>query len=140
LEKATVAIVLYKSKVLKNGEHPLMIRITKNRKVKYISLGLSCHANFWNSEKHEPRKNHPNRDILDAILIKKKESYLNQILDYKKEGKDFTPDVLIQRVEKEVCKITIFDFFDSTIERLIGEKRVGYSKVYKIPFHSISKR
>ncbi|NDV45894.1 hypothetical protein D0T49_02375 [Paludibacter sp. 221] len=31
---ATVNIICYKSKTLKNGEHPLMIRIIKNRKTK----------------------------------------------------------------------------------------------------------
>jgi len=38
---ATVNIICYKQKTLKNGEHPLMIRVCKNRKVKYKSLGIS---------------------------------------------------------------------------------------------------
>ena len=44
---AIVNIVCYKQKTLKNGEHPLMIRVTKNRKVKYKSLGISVHPDNW---------------------------------------------------------------------------------------------
>ena len=36
---ATVKVICYKSKVLKNNECPLMIRVTKDRKLKYVSLG-----------------------------------------------------------------------------------------------------
>ena len=37
----TIESVLYTSKTLSNGEHPLMLRLTKDRKRKYISLHLS---------------------------------------------------------------------------------------------------
>lgn len=129
-ENTTVAIVLYKSKVLKNGESPLMIRITKNRKPKYISLGLSCLPKYWNLDKQEPRKSHPQRDVLNAILSSKKQSYLNQIYDFKNDGKDFTPDVLIQKVEREVKKVTVLDYFDVSIQNLENKKSIGYSNVF----------
>ena len=38
--EATVNVTCYKSKVLKNGESPLMVRICKNGKKKYKSLGI----------------------------------------------------------------------------------------------------
>jgi hypothetical protein len=34
---ATVNIICYKSKTLSNGEHPLMIRVSKNSKTKFKS-------------------------------------------------------------------------------------------------------
>jgi integrase/recombinase XerD len=40
---ASVKVILYTSKTLKNGEHPIMIRLIKDRKTKYMSLGHSCH-------------------------------------------------------------------------------------------------
>jgi hypothetical protein len=39
--KATVNVLCYKSKTLSNGEHPLVIRICKDGKKKYQSLGIS---------------------------------------------------------------------------------------------------
>lgn len=43
---ATVNVVLFKSKTLANGEHPLMIRICKDNKKKYKSLGISVHPQY----------------------------------------------------------------------------------------------
>ena len=44
---ATISVVCYKSKTLSNGEHPLMLRICKDGKKKYQSLGLSIKATLW---------------------------------------------------------------------------------------------
>ncbi|NDV47924.1 hypothetical protein D0T49_12805 [Paludibacter sp. 221] len=43
---ATISITCYKSKNLTNGEHPLMIRICKDGKKKYKSLGVSVTISF----------------------------------------------------------------------------------------------
>lgn len=45
IPKATVTAVLYKSKTLASGEHPVMIRVCYNSKRRYKSTGLSCPAN-----------------------------------------------------------------------------------------------
>ena len=36
---ATITVVCYKSKTLKNGESPIMLRVCKDNKKKYQSLG-----------------------------------------------------------------------------------------------------
>lgn len=36
-----VSILCYKSKTLANGAHPLMIRLCKDGKKKYVSLGVA---------------------------------------------------------------------------------------------------
>ncbi|WP_375337998.1 Arm DNA-binding domain-containing protein [Bacteroides sp. ET225] len=38
--RITVKAVCYKSKLLSNNESPLMLRVTKDRKRKYVSLGI----------------------------------------------------------------------------------------------------
>ena len=38
--KATANVLCYKSKVLSNGEHPLMLRVCMSGKKKYVSLGI----------------------------------------------------------------------------------------------------
>lgn len=47
--KATVTALLYTSKTLANGEHPVMIRVCYNGRRKYKSTGLSCPARLWNA-------------------------------------------------------------------------------------------
>ena len=38
----TISAILYTSKTLANGEHPIMLRVCYNGKRKYKSLGISC--------------------------------------------------------------------------------------------------
>ena len=51
---ATVNVLCYKSKTLSNGEHPLMIRVCKDGKKKYVSLGISVKPQYWDFEKNRP--------------------------------------------------------------------------------------
>jgi integrase len=57
--KATVKVVYYTYKTLADGSHPFMVRITKDRKLKYIAIGLSLQPKHWNSLKKEVRKSYP---------------------------------------------------------------------------------
>lgn len=50
VKKPSFNIILFKSKELANGEHPVMIRATFNRERKYYSLGLSALPEAWNDE------------------------------------------------------------------------------------------
>ena len=47
----SIEAVLYTSKTLSNGQHPLMLRLTKNRKLKYINLKASLSPEHWDTEK-----------------------------------------------------------------------------------------
>lgn len=54
----TVSVILYKSKTLANGEHPIMLRLCYNGQRKYKSFGLSCSEKMWNEKKEEVRSSH----------------------------------------------------------------------------------
>ena len=60
--KASTEVVCYKYKPLKDGTLPLMLRVTKDRKRKYVSLGLSLHEKFWDFEKGKPKRNYPDKE------------------------------------------------------------------------------
>lgn len=57
----TIEAVLYTSKTLSNGQHPIMLRLTKNRKRKYISLHISLDAKFGTLTKAVPSGIAPTR-------------------------------------------------------------------------------
>ncbi|MGI4831874.1 MAG: site-specific integrase [Janthinobacterium lividum] len=57
--KATVKVVYYTSNTLADGSHPFFLRITKDRKRKYIATGLALHPKYWNAGKKEVRKSYP---------------------------------------------------------------------------------
>jgi integrase len=127
-----IKIVCYKSKILANGEHPLMLRITQNKKIKYRSIGISCHPDLWDAKKNKPKKDHPNKDLIIAIIKEKELEYSTALLEFKKEKKDFTPETLILRTEDpQLERRTVFQFFDEIIQRMIISKQVGNANVYK---------
>lgn len=47
---AKFKIMLYKSNQKKDGSYPVCLRIAKQNKVKYISLGMSANLNQWNED------------------------------------------------------------------------------------------
>lgn len=49
-EMATVSIVLRKDKIKANGEIPVFYRIIKNRKISYLSTGISCLESNWDAK------------------------------------------------------------------------------------------
>lgn len=67
--KATVKVVYYTYKTLADGTHPFMVRITKDRKLKYLATGLSLHPKYWNPLKKEVRKSYPDT-ARDKLLTK----------------------------------------------------------------------
>lgn len=55
----TVNLTLKKDKTKADGTIPIYIRITENRKSRYISTGISVKENDWNKRQQEIRKSHP---------------------------------------------------------------------------------
>jgi integrase len=129
-DRTTINVVLYKSKTLANGEHPIMLRIIRNKVMKYVSLGISTTPKFWDPVKQEVKRNHSNRDMVNAIISKKKTEYLNEVLTYKHNQKDFTPDVLVNKVEKGIKKSTVLKYFSDHIQKLKSENRIGYAAIF----------
>ena len=59
-----VSVICFKSKVLSNGEHPIVLRITEKKKRITKSLGISVKAQHWDFKKEEPKPRCPNRDLI----------------------------------------------------------------------------
>ena len=57
--KANTEVIFFKSKVLKNGSSPLMLRITHSQKRKYLSLGVSLTPEFWDFKKKQTKTQLP---------------------------------------------------------------------------------
>lgn len=91
----TVKVVCYKSKTLSDGKHPLMVRVCKDGKKKYQSLGISILPSQWNFKKNEPNDNCPNRDEIRLLIQQRLFELQKTILSKKIEGKEFTASSLL---------------------------------------------
>lgn len=91
---ASVSVICYKSKVLSNGENPLMLRIAKDNRKKYISLGISLLPKYWDFEKNKPTSRCPNKELIEKIILDKQVEYQRQILEFVAEQKEYTAALL----------------------------------------------
>ena len=134
---ATVNILCYKSKTLANGEKPLMIRVCKDGKKKYQSLGLSINPAYWDFEKNKPKPNCPNREHLETIISEKLSEYRLKLLEYKVEKKEVTASSLIEKVERGINVKTVNEAFQMQIKRLSESNRLGYALSYSQVYNSL---
>jgi integrase len=68
---AIIKIILRTERVNGKNEHPLRLRITKDRKSKSFNLGIHLLAEQWDEEKQRAKKNHPNATKINAYLAQK---------------------------------------------------------------------
>lgn len=48
-------VVCYRSKILADGTSPIMLRLMKDGKRKYVSLGISVMEKDWDFKRNTPR-------------------------------------------------------------------------------------
>ena len=108
-----------------------MLRLTKSGKRKYVSLGLSVEERFWDFKKNTPKRNCPDRDAILSVIERKSKQYREQITQFKVEGKDYTLETLVQRVENPVRQMNFGEYLDYFIQQLKDENRLGYAESFK---------
>ena len=134
-----INILCYKSKTLANGEHPLMLRVCKDGKKKYISLGLSIAEQYWDFTKNKPKLNCPNKEYIETLIANKTKEFNEKVIEFKSEDKEFTARTLIEKVSKPTKKKTVGEFFLEQIEQLKIAKRTGYAKSHYHVYNSLMK-
>lgn len=127
----TLTTVLYTSKTLSDGTHPLMLRLTKNRRIKYISLHISLDAKFWDFDKSRPKRNCPDKERINTLIETKTKELQEQILDFKTSDKEYTLNTLIEKASRKVVRQTVGEYLNGYIDRLLAEKRVGNAKTFQ---------
>jgi hypothetical protein len=129
----TIAVILYTSNTMANGEHPLMLRISQGIVRKYVSLGISSPLTLWDIGRNLPKRQHPNKASIEIIIAKTIAAYKAKFLELRGEEQVVTPQALAQAMEapigKEINKV--FSFFDRVIDRLLQGGKVGNANVYK---------
>lgn len=133
----TVSIVCYKWKTLANGEHPLMLCISKDRKRKYQSLGISLNPQYWDFEKNQPKAKCPNRAYLQKIITEKINSVNDEIIRLQAEKRDFTVNSITSHCGKSHKTRTVEEVFAQFLQRLKDENRRGYMLSVKQVYNSL---
>lgn len=139
--EATVNVTCYKSKILKNGESPLMVRICKDGKKKYKSLGISVNPAHWDFKKNLPKPKCPNYEALLILINEKISEYQRIILDKKVNNAEFTATTLLQATDTLQSKhpVSVEEGFKNYIQALKDEHRLRYAGMFEVSYSSFVK-
>ena len=135
----TIKVVCYKYKTLSNGEKPLMIRICKDGKKKYQSLGISIKAELWDFKTNQPKAKCPNRERIILIINEKINEIQKAALDKRIAGKDFTATTLIESTNNNVSCKTVGEYYLTYIQNLQKENRIRYAGMFEVSYSSFIK-
>lgn len=135
----TVEVVCYKYKPLRNGELPLKIRVTKDRKVRYVSLGVSTKPEHWDFKKNQPKADCPNREYIEKLIANRISEIKAEIVELKAEERDFTATSLLQKIDTKSSSLSIAEIFLEHLKFLQGCKRTGYMLSIRQTYNSLLK-
>ena len=75
-----------------------MLRVTKDRKPKYVSLGISVNPTYWDFSKNQPKTECPNREYIEMLIADKIKEYSAKIIELKATNQEFTSTSLVEKV------------------------------------------
>ena len=136
---ATVEVVCYKYRPLKNNELPLKIRVCKDKKSRYFNLGVSVKPENWDFENNRPKDTCPDKDVLESLISNKISEVRSKIVELKAGAKDFSATTLIEKVQHKTSTETVGDLFKKEIAALKEEKRTGYALSVEQVYNSLVK-
>lgn len=114
-----------------DGSFSIIFRITHDRKVYTLNSGISTTAVYWDHQRSEIHKTHPNSKLLNINLSKQFFKIQQIVLEL---DSDFSIIELKNRVEgksKDIEKITVKSFSDHLILQMLEINKTGNALVYQ---------
>jgi integrase len=125
---ASVTVVLKKNKPKPNNEFPLYLRIIKNRKTVFESLGINVPESLWDDSNKRVKGKYPNSARVNNTIAKKIAEANDKVLEL--DGKAGG----VKQIKKELSqKVTVsfIDYFNEHINELKKAKSAGNHKKSK---------
>ncbi|MDL5512506.1 site-specific integrase [Arenibacter sp. M-2] len=122
---ATVKAVLRK-KNNPEGQYPIAIRITKDRKSSYLGTGQYIEEKYWDEKNRCVRKSHPNASIINNFIITKVAEANKKAL----EAESSTDYQTVNSIKKKIRQNKKVDFFKVANMHLTNLKNRGNHHQY----------
>lgn len=136
---ASIKIIL-RNKPNQEGLYPVVLKIIKERKIKVITLGISCLKKDWDKSNSNFKKSQKNYIQRNRVLLKKKGEALKIIDDFILDGIDFTLNQFENKFRgKKSSKTTVSEFWKEKISDLNRAGRTGNARAYKDVYNSFFK-
>lgn len=139
----TAKLLLYDyQKPTKRG-YPIKILVTGNRKTKPVHLKRYCHAEFWEFQKQEPRRNCPDKQLrLDVIRKKAELEDLINVANKKNMTLNQTVELIKNPTPPQAESLGLLEFYKKRIDELeaLGKSTSVYSGVRDQLFNYLLKK
>jgi integrase/recombinase XerD len=127
---ATIKVIIRPEKAKKNGEVPLYIRMTRDRKSKYISLRQSLLPRYWDGDRQRVRKSHPNSARLNAFIAEKRAEIEALSLDVEQGRAQIKQRGMREALEGGSGEC-FFAFAEEVLQKMEREERFGTAGTYR---------
>ena len=130
---ASVKVVVKTGKLLKNGEYPIYLRLTQNRKSSYLSIGTTTKLEHWDEKENKPKRSHPLYKHLLVLIETKVAEASRMLLDLETKGEQLSSTELKHKAkpDRRATSKMVGKYFEEVINRLEHANRVGYADAFK---------
>ncbi len=136
---ATIKVVLFKHNTSMEGKHPVYLRVTQDRKSRYIKIGTACKPELWDEKTNMPKRTHPDYFEMKVLIEKKISEAGKMLLHDEIDDKERSVEELQKRFKKgKMNKISVLKYFEQIIKQLKGTGRLGYAAVFTSTMNSLS--
>lgn len=118
---ATVKAVLRKKRN-PEGQFPIAIRITKDRKSSYLGTGQYIEEKYWDEKNRCVRKSHPNANIINNFLLTKVAEANKKVLEAE-NNPDYQTVKTIKRNLRQNKKVDFFVVADMHLKNLMDREK-----------------
>jgi integrase len=114
---ASVKALLYKSKKKADGRFPIVIRVIKNRKPKYIYIEW-IEEKFWDKNRLQVKTSYPNSKRLNNLIRKKVLEAEDLILESESYDRRYTAQQITKQIKSERRTTSFFELAENYIADL----------------------
>lgn len=126
---ASIKLILRTNKIDQSGHSPLYIRLIKDRKTKFVAVGVKLKENEWDDVKQRVKKNHPNSARMNAAISQKVADAEAQVADLERKVKSVSANKLKEAIKgKEIPNF--FQFSLKRCENIRGSVSISTYRNY----------
>lgn len=126
---ASIKLILRTNKIDQAGHSPLYIRLIKDRKTKFVAVGVKLKESEWDDEKQRVKKNHPNSARMNASISQKVADAEAQVADLERKVKSVSANKLKEAIKgKDIPNF--FEFSNRRCENIKGSASISTYRNY----------
>jgi hypothetical protein len=123
----TVKVLQKMNKLNEKGLAPLYLRLTKDRKAKFISLGLYIKPTEWNEETGKVKKSNPNSTRMNAMIAQRVADAEGVAIELETKSKSISS----YKIKEKILGGAPVDFFPYAEKYLQTLEKSGKIGTYK---------